>query len=62
MNKKTWGIVLAVLGVLLVVFDFLAKSLHVASGSFGLKQIGLLVVGIIILVVGLVFSFSKEKK
>jgi hypothetical protein len=60
-NKKTWGIVLIVLGVLMVVFDFLAIPLHLASVGFGPKQIALLVAGIIVLVVGLVLSFVKGK-
>jgi len=61
MNKKTWGIVLIVLGVLMVVFDFLAIPLHLASAGFGLKQIALLIAGIVVLGVGLVLSFSKGK-
>jgi hypothetical protein len=60
MNKKTIGIVLAVLGVLAIAFDFLAVPLHIAHPGFGLKQIALLVVGVIILGVGLVLWLSKK--
>jgi hypothetical protein len=60
MNKKTLGIVLTILGVLAIAFDFLAIPLHLAHPGFGLKQVALLAAGIIVLGGGLVLWLSKK--
>jgi hypothetical protein len=62
MKKKTWGIILIVLGVLMIVFDFLVGPLGLGTAGFGWKQITFLVAGIAALGVGLFFSFVKAKE
>lgn len=62
MKKKTWGILLAVLGVLMIAFDFLVGPLNLGAAGFGWKQITLLVAGSAALGAGLVLSFVKGKK
>jgi hypothetical protein len=59
MNNKTFGIVLVVVGVLIVVAIFLSAPLHLASAGFGMKKILGLVVGLVVLVVGLFLGLSK---
>ncbi len=62
MQKKTLAIILVVLGVLAVVFDFLAGPLGIAHPGFGWKQISLLVVGLLAIAAGLLMIFQKGKK
>lgn len=62
MKNKTLGIILIVLGVLAVVFDFLAGPLGLSHPGFGWKQISLLVVGILAFAAGLFMTFAKSKK
>ncbi len=62
MSNKTYGIILVVVGVLIVLFIFLAAPLHLASAGFGLKKIAALVVGVIVLVAGLLLTFGKGGK
>ena len=62
MNKKTTGLVLIILGVLMVAFDLLAIPLGLAAPGFGWKQTALMVVGIVVLAAGLMLSLSKAKK
>ena len=62
MKKKTWGIILVVLGALMSVFDFLVEPLGWGAGGFGWKQITFLIAGIAALGVGLFFIFAKTKK
>jgi hypothetical protein len=62
MNKKTSGIVLIILGVLMIAFDLLAVPLGLASAGFGWKQTALMVVGFVALGAGLMLSLSKAKK
>lgn len=59
MNNKTVGYVLLILGVLLVVFDFLIEPLHLGGGGFGWKQILLLVVGIVAIGAGFLLGFTR---
>ena len=61
MNKKTAGLVLIILGVLMVAFDLLAIPLGLAAPGYGWKQIALMVVGIVVLAAGLMLSLSKKK-
>ena len=62
MSNKTYGIILAVVGVVIVAFIFLAAPLHLASTGFGLKKIAGLVVGIVVLAAGLWLTFRKGTK
>jgi hypothetical protein len=60
MSNKTYGILLIVVGVLIVVFVFVAAPLHLAGEGFGLKKIAALVVGVIALAAGLYLSLAKK--
>jgi hypothetical protein len=62
MKKKTWGIILVVLGVLMIAFDFLVGPLNLGTAGFGWKQIAFLVAGVAALGVSLFFGFAKAKK
>jgi hypothetical protein len=62
MNKKTTGLVLIILGVLMVAFDLLAIPLGLAAPGYGWKQTSLMVVGFVALGAGLMLSLSKTKK
>ncbi len=62
MKKKTWGIILVVLGVLMIAFDLLVGPLNLGAAGFGWKQITFLVAGVAALGVGLFFSLVKAKK
>jgi hypothetical protein len=62
MKKKTWGIILVVLGILMTVFDFLVEPLGLGTAGFGWKQIILLVAGIAALGAGLFLTLAKTKK
>jgi hypothetical protein len=62
METKTWGRVLAVLGVLLLAFVLLASPLHIYGTGFGPKHIIGTVVGAVVLIVGLVLYFLTKQK
>jgi hypothetical protein len=62
MKKKTWGILLVVLGVLMIALDFLVEPLGLGAGGFGWKQITLLAAGAAALGAGLVLSLVKGNK
>ena len=62
MSNKTYGIVLIVVGVLIVLVVFLAAPLHLGGAGFGLKKIAALVVGVIALAAGLYMTLSKKVK
>jgi len=61
MKNKTLGIVFIVVGVLIIAAVVLAGPLHLASTSWGIKHILGLILGLVILAAGLVFSFQKAK-
>ena len=61
MNKKTTGIALIILGILMVAFDLVAIPLGMAAPGYGWKQIALMVVGIVVLAAGLMLSLAKKK-
>jgi hypothetical protein len=62
MKKKTWGIVLVVLSVLMIAFDLLVGPLNLGAAGFGWKQITLLAAGAAALGAGLVLSLVKGNK
>jgi hypothetical protein len=59
MSKKTIGIVLIVLGVILVLISFGADLLGIGSGGFGYKQILGVAIGVIAAAVGIWLAMSK---
>ena len=60
MSNKLLGIVLIVVGVLLIAFDFVAPSFGIGSHNlFTLKKLALGAVGVIAIVVGIVLSARK---
>ncbi len=59
-NKKTTGIVLLVVGIIVLLISLLADVLGVGTWSgFGYYQIGGAVAGAIVAVVGLVLTLKK---
>ncbi len=63
MSKKTLGIVLVVVGVLIFAAVFLSGTLHLPASLFTAhKKIAEAVVGVIALIAGLVLIFMKEAK
>jgi hypothetical protein len=63
MSRKNWGIVLIIVGVLLAVLSALADVIRIGAlpGTFGIGQIGGLIVGIVLVVVGLYLLFSQPE-
>ena len=61
MSNKTYGILLVVVGVLIVLVVVLAVPLHLSAGGFGYKKIAAVVVGAIALAAGLFLSLRKAK-
>ncbi|PKO13041.1 MAG: hypothetical protein CVU39_21125 [Chloroflexi bacterium HGW-Chloroflexi-10] len=61
MNKKTIGIILIVLGVLMLAVDLLIEPLNLGGPGFGWKQIVLLIAGFIAIGAGYVLGFLKGK-
>ncbi len=61
MSNKTYGILLIVVGVLVVLVVVLAVPLHLSVGGFGYKKIGAVVIGAIALAAGLFLSLRKTK-
>ena len=61
MNKKTLGIVLIVVAVLVIAVDVLAAPLHLpyVYDGFGWKKIIVLVLGLAVLGAGIVLRFPK---
>jgi len=62
MKNKKLGIGFIILGLVLIVVDFLAVPLGFANAGFGWKQITLLAVGLIIFLAGLFMALYKSKK
>jgi hypothetical protein len=61
MSNKTYGILLVVVGVLIVLVVVLAVPLHLSAGGFGYKKIAAVVIGMIALAAGLFLSLRKAK-
>jgi hypothetical protein len=61
MEKKTIGIVLLVIGVVILILSLAADPLGIGGGNvvFGPRQIAGTVVGVIVLVVGLLLRLKK---
>jgi uncharacterized membrane protein len=59
MSKKTIGIILIVLGVILAVVSAFADRLGIGSGGFGTKQLIGTAIGIIVTLVGVWLALSK---
>jgi hypothetical protein len=62
MSKKTYGILLIVVGVIIVAVVFLAVPLHLGGTGFGLKKIAGVVIGVIALAAGLFLTLAKKGK
>jgi hypothetical protein len=60
MSKKTFGILLVVVGVLIVLVVVLAVPLHLSAGGFGLKKIAATVIGLIAVAAGLFITLRKK--
>lgn len=60
MSNRSLAIGLIILGLLIVVADFVAGPLGLASTTFGTKHIIALVVGIIVLLVGVVMALTRK--
>ena len=58
-GKKTTGIVLLVVGIVVLLLSLLAYPLGIGGPEFGLYQIAGTVVGAIVAVVGLVLTLKK---
>ena len=61
MKNKFLGILFIVVGALIIAAVILAGPLHLASTIWGLKHILGLILGLVILAAGLVFTFQKTK-
>lgn len=60
MNKKTWGIILLVAGIVVLVASLAADLIGLGgSPGFGLRQILGAVVGVIAAVVGYILAYRK---
>ena len=62
MSKKTLGILLIVLGVILVVVSLAADTIGIGSGAFGPKQIIGTVIGIIAALIGVWLALRKPNQ
>ena len=62
MSKKTLGILLVVLGVILVVVSLAADTIGIGSGAFGPKQIIGTAIGIILALVGVWLALRKPNQ
>jgi hypothetical protein len=59
-NKKTVGIVLLVVGIIVLAVSLLADTMGIGrSDSFGYYQIGGVVVGVVVAAVGLYMAFKN---
>jgi hypothetical protein len=58
-NKKTIGIVLLVVGVILVILSLIADMIGIGIPGFGLKQIAGVIIGAIIAIAGFVLNSKK---
>jgi len=56
MNKKTLGIIAAVLGIIVLLVSLLANQLGFGSPGFGVKQIIGTVLGAVVAVLGIVLA------
>ena len=62
MSKKTIGIILIVLGVILALVSVFADAIGLGGGGFGTKQILGTVIGIVVAVVGIWLAVSKPSQ
>ena len=58
-SKKTAGIVLLVIGIVVLLLSLLAYPIGIGGPAFGLYQIAGTIVGAIVTVVGLVLTLKK---
>ena len=61
MKNKTLGIIFIVVGVLIIAAVVLAGPLNLAGSIWGVKHFLGLILGLVVLAAGLVFSFQKAK-
>ena len=62
-GKKTAGLVLLVVGIVILVLSLIADPIGIGgSPGFGQDQIVGAIVGVVVAVVGLVLTLKKEKK
>ena len=60
MSRKTFGIVVAVLGVALIIISALADVIGIGSGGFGGRQIVGVVIGALGVIVGGLVAFRQS--
>ena len=59
-GKKIGGVIILIVGVILIIVAVLADIIGIGGqGSFGLRQIGGIVVGVVIAAVGAFLAFKK---
>lgn len=61
MNKKTLGIIAAVLGIVVLLVSLLANQLGLGSPGFGFKQIIGTVLGAVVTVLGIVLATRQKQ-
>ena len=60
-EKKTAGVVILVVGAILIIMSVLADIIGIGGqvGSFGLRQIGGTILGVVLAAVGAFLTFKK---
>jgi len=61
MNKKTLGLIAAVLGIIVLLVSLLANQLGLGSPGFGFKQIIGTVLGAVVTVLGIVLATRQKQ-
>jgi LPXTG-motif cell wall-anchored protein len=61
MQMRQGGLLLALLGVLAIIFAFIAHSIGIGHSGFGTKHVILLVVGIILLAAGALIAMRSRR-
>jgi uncharacterized RDD family membrane protein YckC len=62
MNKKTLGIIAAVVGIIVLLVSLLANQLGLGSPGFGIKQIIGTVLGAVVAILGIVLATKGAPK
>jgi hypothetical protein len=61
MNTMRNGLLLGLLGVLVIIFAFVAHSIGIGHSGFGTKHVIVLVIGIVLLAVGGVIAMRSQR-
>jgi len=61
MGKTRNGMLLALLGVLVIIFAFVAHSIGVGHSGFGIKHVVVLIIGIVLLAAGGVIAMRSQR-